>query len=66
MSVSFANSFLGQFETNMLDDYKSKYCILPGIWLRFIDDTFFTWNYDKICSEHFINFCKNYSLNQST
>ena len=26
---------------------------------------FFTWNYDKISLEHFINFCKNYSSNQS-
>ena len=26
---------------------------------------FFTWNYDKTSLEHFINFCKNYSSNQS-
>ena len=26
---------------------------------------FFTWNYDKTSLEHFIDFCKNYSSNQS-
>ena len=40
MSVNFANLFIGQFETNMLNDYKSKYNKLPGIWLRYIDDVF--------------------------
>ena len=65
VSVNFANLFMGQFETNMLNDYKSKYNKLPGIWLRYIDDIFFTWNYDKTSLEHFINFCKNYSSNQS-
>ena len=49
----------------MLNDYKSKYNKLPGIWLRYIDDIFFTWNYDKTSLEYFINFCKNYSSNQS-
>ena len=41
MSVNFANLFMGQFETNMLNDYKSKYNKLPRIWLRYIDDVFF-------------------------
>ena len=40
MSVNFANLFMGQFETNMLNDYKSKYNKLLGIWLRHIDDFF--------------------------
>ena len=40
MSVNFANFFMGQFETNMLNDYKSKYNELPRIWLRYIDDIF--------------------------
>ena len=65
VSVNFANLFMGQFKTNMLNDYESKYNKLPGIWLRYIDDIFFTWNYDKTSLEHFINFCKNYSSNQS-
>ena len=47
MSVNFGNLFIGQFETNMLNDYKNKYNKLPGIWLRYINDIFFTWNNDK-------------------
>ena len=42
MSVNFANLFMGQLETNMLNDYKSKYNKLPGICLRYIDNIFFT------------------------
>ena len=42
MSVNFANLFMGQFETNMLNDNKSKYNKLPGTWLRYIDDIFFS------------------------
>ena len=65
MSVNFANLSMGQSETNMLNDYKSKYNKLSEIWIRYINDTFFTWNYAKTTSEQFINFCKNYSSNQS-
>ena len=65
MSVNFATLLMGQFETNMLNDYNSKYNKLPGIWLRYTDDIFFTWNYDKTSLEHFINFCKTYSSNHS-
>ena len=38
MTVNFTNLFMGQFGTNMLNDYRSKYNKLPGIWLRYIDD----------------------------
>ena len=41
MTVNFTNLFMGQFETNILNDYNSKYNKLPGIRLGYIDDIFF-------------------------
>ena len=32
---------------------------------QYIDDIFFTWDYDETSLKHFINFCNNYSSNQS-
>ena len=65
MAVNFANLFMAKFETEMLADYKKKFKKLPIVWLRYIDDIFFTWDYDKTSLKHFINFCNNYSSNQN-
>ena len=46
MAVNFANLFMAKFETEMLADYKKKLKKLPTVWLRYIDDIFFTWDYD--------------------
>ena len=42
MSVNLANLFMGKYETNLLNDYQNKYNKSRGIWLRYIDDIFFT------------------------
>ena len=63
MAVNFANLFMAKFETEMLADYKKKFKKLPTVWLRYIDDIFFTWDYDETSLKHFINFCNNYSSN---
>ena len=65
MAVNFANLFMAKFETEMLADYKKKFKKLPTVWLRYIDDIFFTWDYDETSLKHFINFCNNYSSNQN-
>ena len=65
MAVNFANLLMANFETEMLADYKKKFKKLPTVWLRYIDDIFFTWDYDETSLKHFINFCNNYSSNQS-
>ena len=65
MAVNFANLFLAKFETEMLADYKKKFKKLPTVWLRYIDDIFFTWDYDETSLKHFINFRNNYSSNQN-
>ena len=65
MPVNFANLFMAKFETEMLADYKKKFKKLPTVWLRYIDDIFFTWDYDETSLKHFINFCNNYSSNQN-
>ena len=65
IAVNFANLFMAKFETEMLADYKKKFKKLPTVWLRYIDDIFFTWDYDETSLKHFINFCNNYSSNQN-
>ena len=47
---------MAKFETEMLADYKKKFKKLPTVWLRYIDDIFFMWDYDETSLKHFINF----------
>ena len=65
MAVNFANLFMAKFETEMLADYKKELKKLPTVWLRYVEDIFFTWDYDEASLKHFINFCNNYSSNQN-
>ena len=65
MAVNLANLFMGKFETDLLNDYRNKYNKSVGIWLRYTDDIFFTWDHDESSLKHFINFCNSYSTNQN-
>ena len=56
MAVNFANLFMAKFETEMLADYKKKLKRISTVWLQYIDDIFFTWDYDETSLKHFINF----------
>ena len=47
MAVNLADLFMGKFETDLQNDYQNKYNKSPGIWLRYIDDIFFTWDRDE-------------------
>ena len=49
----------------MLADYRKKFKKLPTVWLRYVNDIFFTWDYDEASLKCFINFCNNYSSNQN-
>ena len=64
MAVNYANIFLDDFETKMLDEYEKKTKIRPLIWWRYIDDIFFIWHDDEKSLKDFIKFCDEYS--QST
>ena len=64
MAVNLGDLFMGEFETDSLNDYRNKYNKSPGIWLRYIDDICFTWDHDKSRLKHFISFCNSYSTNQ--
>ena len=61
MAVNYANIFLDDFETKMLDEYEKKTKIRPLIWWRYIDDIFFIWHDDEKSLKDFINFCDEYS-----
>ena len=65
MAVNLANLFMRKFETDLLNDYRNKYNKSPGIWLKYIDDIFFTWDHDESSLKHFISFCNSYSTNQN-
>ena len=40
MAVNFANLFMSDLETKILDDYEKEYGHRPTCWLRYIDDIF--------------------------
>ena len=46
MAVNFANLFMAKFETEMLANYKKKFKKLSTVWLRYIVDILFMWDYD--------------------
>ena len=43
MAPSYASLFMGKFEDDKLSDYHHQ----PLIWLRFLDDIFFIWQYSE-------------------
>ena len=45
--INLAKLFMGKFETDLPNDYRNKYNKSPGIWLRYIDNIFFTWDHDE-------------------
>ena len=55
MAPSFANLFLGQFETNALNNAPFK----PHTWLRYIDDIFMIWTDGPNNLEIFIDYLNN-------
>ena len=59
MAPNYANLFMTQVETNMLNDYEAENGLRPIIWLRYIDDIFFLWTYDEQLLKDFIEFIKN-------
>ena len=61
MAVNFANLFMSNFETNMLNDFEEQYGTRPKLYLRYIDDIFFVWVGNKADLDTFINFCNSYS-----
>ena len=64
MAVNYANLFLENFETEMLNEYERKTKLKPYIWMRYIDDIFFIWQHDEKSLNDFINFCDNYSASK--
>ena len=61
MAGNYTNLFMGKFEQLMLRDYQVSFDRKPLVWLRYIDDIFFTWNGDETPLKHFIQFCNSYA-----
>ena len=49
----------------MLNEYEKATGLKPLIWMRYIDDIFFTWQHDEVSLDHFIKFCDNYSKSKN-
>ena len=47
MSCNFANLFMSEVESNMLNEYETVTVIKPILWLRYIGDVFFLWSNDE-------------------
>ena len=61
MAPNYANLFMIEVETYMLNDYETENGLRPIIWLRYIDDIFFLWTYDEQSLKDFIEFIQKYS-----
>lgn len=57
MAPSYANLFMGMFETNFLASQTLK----PTKWLRFIDDIFFIWEHGTETVDVFLNSLNSFS-----
>jgi hypothetical protein len=57
MAPSYANLFMGLFETNFL----SSQPLQPLAWMRFIDDVFFIWQHSIESLETFLNDLNSFS-----
>ena len=47
MAPNFANLFMSEVETRLINDYEAKSGLRPLIWLRYIDNIFFLWSHDQ-------------------
>ena len=65
MAPDYANSFMDNFEQNLLRDYSQKTVLSPLIWFRFIDDIFFIWTGNKNSLDNFIFFTQNWSKSKN-
>ena len=61
MSCNFANLFMSEVESNMLNEYETATGIRPFLWLRYIDDVLFLWSNDEESLLKFIKFVRTYS-----
>ena len=62
MAPNFANLFMSEVETRLINDYEAKSGLRPLIWLRYVDDTFFSWSHDQESLDDFISFIRSYSV----
>ena len=60
-AVNYANLFLEELETKMLNEYKEKTKLRPLVWMRYIDDVFFIWHHGENSLKDFVKFCDDYS-----
>ena len=61
MCCNFANLFMSEVESNMLNEYQTATGNRPFLWLRYIDDMFFLWSIDEESLLKFIKFVRTYS-----
>ena len=61
MAPNYCNSFMDNFEQNLLHDYSQKTWLSPLVSFRFIDDIIFIWTGSKDLLDNFISFTQNYS-----
>ena len=65
MAPNFANLFMSEIETRLINDYEAKSGLRPLIWLRYIDNIFFLCSHDQESLDDFISFIHSYSKSQN-
>ena len=61
MAVNYANLFMANLESSMLDSYEREHGTKPKLWFRYIDDIFFIYEGSLESLNHFINYCNEFS-----
>ena len=61
MAPNYANLFMAEYETNLIEEYHSKTGIKPLVWFRYIDDIFFIWTDGPEELAEFIKFAQDFS-----
>ena len=65
MAPNFANLFMSEIETRLINDYEVKSGLRPLIWLRYIDNIFFLRSHDQESLDDFISFIHSYSKSRN-
>ena len=61
MAPNYANLFMADYETNLIEKYYKKKGMKPLVWFRYIDDIFFIWTHGPDELAEFIKYAQDFS-----
>ena len=61
MAPNYANLFMADYETKLIEGYYAKKGVKPLVWFRYIDDIFFIWTEGSDELAEFIKYAQDFS-----